>query len=259
MTNLKWQDSQQPAQGGAASGTPWFAISIGLMGLIVGYALASYTTGGSVFGAGGQNAQQVAQAPTPTPSAPAAPEATADPATADDDPTLGEDDAPVTVIEFTDYQCPFCGRHFTDTYGQIKKNYVDTGKVKYVVRDFPLSFHPHAQKTAEATECADDQGKFWQMHDKIFETQATWSNSADVVPTLKQYAADLKLNTSTFNTCLDNGTHAAEVAKDMADGSSAGISGTPGFWILGPNGETKNISGAYPYATFQAAIDAMLP
>ncbi len=259
MTNLKWQDSQQPAQSGAASATPWFAISVGLMGLIVGYALASYTTGGSVFGAGGRNTQQVAQVPTPTPSAPAAPTAPATPATVDDDPILGEEDAPVTLIEFTDYQCPFCGRHFTDTYGQIKKEYIDTGKVKYIVRDYPLSFHPHAQKTAEATECADDQDKFWEMHDKIFETQATWSNAADVVPTLKQYAADLKLNTKTFNDCLDGGTHAGEVQKDMADGSAAGISGTPGFWVLGPDGQSQSISGAVPFANFKQAIDSMLP
>jgi protein-disulfide isomerase len=92
--------------------------------------------------------------------------------------------------------------------------------VKYVVRDFPLSFHPHAQKTAEATECADDQGKFWEMHDKIFETQATWSSATDIVPVLKQYAADLKLNTGTFNTCLDSSKYKDEVAKDMADGSA---------------------------------------
>ena len=97
------------------------------------------------------------------------------PPTVDDDPVLGDANAKVTVIEFTDFQCPFCGRHFEQTFGQIKENYVDSGKVKYVLRDFPLSFHPHAEEAAEAAECANDQGKFWEMHDELFSNQAEWS------------------------------------------------------------------------------------
>ncbi len=260
MASLKWQDSpeQAPTNSHIGSGNnPWFAVSIGLMGIIVGFGLGSLNAGRFSLAAGAPAAQQVAQAPTPTAADPT-PQVPAIPPTVDDDPTLGEESAPVTVVEFTDYQCPFCGRHYTNTYGQLKKDYIDTGKVKYVVRDFPLSFHPHAQKTAEATECADDQGKFWEMHDKIFETQAAWSNSTDIIPTLKQYAADLKLNTSTFNTCLDNGTHKDEVQKDMADGSASGVNGTPGFWVLGPDGKTQQISGAVPFSNFQQAIDSML-
>lgn len=226
---------------------------MGLMGVIVGFEIGSFSGAGFSIAAGNPSPQQVAQAPTPP-----APEVPQAPATADDDPVLGNEDAPITLIEFTDYQCPFCGRHFTNTYGQLKKDYIDTGKVKLVVRDFPLSFHPHAQKTAEATECADDQGRFWEMHDKIFETQATWSNAADIVPTLKQYAADLRLNTTAFASCLDSGKYEGEVAEDMADGSASGVNGTPGFWVLGPGGESRQISGAVPYAEFQQAIDAML-
>ncbi len=256
---LNWQESaHKNAAPSAAGSNPWFAVSIGLIGIIVGFGLGSFNAGRFTLAAGNPSPQQVAQAPTP--SAPeAAPQPPATPPTVDDDPTLGEKDAPVTVVEFTDYQCPFCAKHFTGAYGQLKKEYIDTGKVKYVVRDFPLSFHPHAQKTAEATECADDQGKFWEMHDKIFETQATWSNSTDIVPTLKQYAADLKLNTSMFNTCLDSSKYKDEVAKDLADGSASGVNGTPGFWVLGPDGKTAQISGAVPFANFKQAIDPMLP
>ncbi len=260
MSNLKWQDSpgQSPIHSHIPSATnPWFAVSIGLMGVILGFGLGNFNGAGFSIAANNPTPQQIAEAPTP--SAPEVPQAPATPATVDDDPVLGSQDAPVTLIEFTDYQCPFCGRHYTNTYGQLKKDYIDTGKVKYVVRDFPLGFHPHAQKTAEATECADDQGKFWEMHDKIFETQATWSNATDIIPTLKQYAADLKLNTGTFNTCLDSGAYKDEVAKDMADGSAAGIDGTPGFWVLGPGGKSEQISGAVPFADFQKAIDSMLP
>ncbi len=232
--------------------TPWFGVSVGLLGLIVGYALAT-GVGNPLAGGNGP------KAPTP-PAADdtAEPEPAGDPADVDDDAVLGSDSATVTVIEFTDYQCPFCGRHFQQTFGEIKKNYVDTGKVKYVVRDFPLSFHPNAHIGAEATECAHAQGKFWEMHEKLFSNQDTWSGMADAVPTLKQYAKDLGLNTSKFNSCLDNHDMAKEVDADLAAGSAAGISGTPGFWIVSDDGQSKSVSGAYPYATFQAAFDAML-
>lgn len=93
------------------------------------------------------------------------------------EPSLGKEGAPVTVVEFTDYQCPFCVRAFSDTYPQLRKDYIDTGKVKYVIRDFPLPFHSNAQKAAETANCAQDQGKYWQMHDKLFEQQANWEGA----------------------------------------------------------------------------------
>lgn len=238
---------------GSSNNSPWFAVSMGLIGLIVGYTIAN-----------GMGGVTIGNNPSPTPTVagdttvPTPPPSNDTPADADDDAVLGESDAPITLIEFTDYQCPFCGRHFEQTYGQIKSEYIDTGKVKLVLRDFPLSFHPHAQKSAEATECAEDQGKFWEMHDKLFQTQAAWSNLSDAIPTFKQYAADLGLNAGEFDSCLDGGTHAQEVKDDMAAGSAAGISGTPGFWILGPDGQTQKVEGAYPYDTFKAAFDSML-
>lgn len=232
---------------------PWFASTIGLGGLIVGYIIANGMNGISVALPAptqqGATASVAAQLPPPTNDTPA---------TVDDDPFIGKENAPVTVIEFTDYQCPFCSRHFEQTYKKIKENYIDTGKVKYVSRDFPLGFHQFAQKASEASECAEDQGKFWEMHDLLFTNQQKWSSLPDAIPTFKQYAKDLGLNTSTFDTCLTTDVHAAEVKKDQADGSASGIDGTPGFWILGPNGKTQKISGAYPYETFTAAIDGML-
>ncbi len=231
---------------------PWFAISIGLMGIIVGFFIGTYSNPGVAPGP-----QQVAVAPSaPTPPTP--PPAPETPATVDDDPIEGAKNAKVTVIEFTDFQCPFCSRHYTDTYGQIKKDYVDTGKIKYVVRDFPLSFHPNAEPAAIAAGCANDQGKFWEMHDKLFTNQATWSNMGDAKPTFKQYAADIKLDTAKFNSCLDNGEHKDEIQKDEADGIASGINGTPGFWVVGADGKGQLISGAVPYASFKQAIDALL-
>lgn len=257
MASLKWENSPETptvTQSGSSNNV-WFAATMGLLGLIAGFAFAKFQISG--LPALANNPQQVAQAPTAQqPTSP--PPANSDPADVDDDPMLGEDDAPITLIEFVDYQCPFCSRHFEQTHAQIKKDYIDTGKVKLVMRDFPLSFHPHAQKASEATECADDQGKFWEMHDKLFQTQSTWSSLPDAIRTFKQFAADLGLNTSSFDSCLDGGTYAQEVKGDMAEGTTAGISGTPGFWIIGPDGKGQLISGAYPYNTFKTAFDDLL-
>ncbi len=229
---------------------PWFSVTLGLAGIIVGYALGG---GLNTSGAPANKAAPTtppAQVAQPTPPAPAP---AGNPPSADDDAFLGEEDAPVTIVEFTDYQCPFCGRHYTQTFGQIKSTYIDTGKVKYVTRDYPLSFHPFAQKAAEATECAEDQDSFWEMHDKLFANQTALD-----VDSLKRYAGELGLNQTAFDTCLDGGEYAAEVQKDMADGSAAGISGTPGFWVIGADGKGEIVSGAQPFASFQAAIDRHL-
>ena len=161
---------------------------------------------------------------------------------------IGSDSAKVRLVEFSDFQCPYCAKFFTETFSQIKKDYIDTGKVKLVYRDYPLDFHPNAQKAAEASECAHAQGKFWEMHDKLFQNQASLS-----IDNYKTWAKDLGLDTAKFNDCLDKGTYADEVKKDLADGQAAGVSGTPGFFV-----NHQIISGAVPYAVFKTAIDAEL-
>ena len=187
--------------------------------------------------------------PTPSPQKAAAPNPTLDMIKlADDDPVKGDPDAPVTIIEWSDFECPFCSRFYSQTLGLIEENYVDTGKVKIVYRDYPLSFHKNAQKAAEASECADDQGKFWEMHDKIFENQQILSTQ-----NFKNWATDMVENIDEFNDCLDSGKYASEVQKDMQEGSAAGIRGTPGFIING-----QLVSGAQPYANFEAIIEAAL-
>ena len=163
-------------------------------------------------------------------------------------PALGQKNAPVTIVEFGDYQCPFCQRAFQQTFPQIKKDYVDTGKVRYVFVNFPLSFHPNAEPAAEAAECANEQGKFWEYHDKLFENQATLGN--DLYPKL---ASDLKLDTAKFKQCLDSGKYKQQVQKDLDYGQTIGVSGTPSFFING-----IRIVGAQPYEAFKQAIDAEL-
>lgn len=186
-------------------------------------------------------------AQAPSPSAPSVPSGPVD-VSLDDDPVLGDKNAKVTIVEFSDYECPFCGRYFTQTYPQLKKDYVDTGKVKIVFRDYPLPFHQNAQKAAEAAECADDQGKFWEMHNKLFSNQQKLD-----VASLKKYAGELALDQAKFDDCLDSGKYASEVEKDMQDGSSYGVSGTPSFFVNG-----QLLVGAQPYSEFKKLIDAEL-
>ncbi|MFQ5914785.1 MAG: DsbA family protein [Nitrospinota bacterium] len=175
----------------------------------------------------------------------------------DDDPILGDSKAPLTLIEFSDYQCPFCGRFSRDIFPRIKKEYIETGKVRYVFRDFPLPFYVYAQKAAEAAQCAGDQGRYWEMHDFIFVNQ-----HAIKVEDLKGYARRIGLNIETFNTCLDTNRYSEEVRKDREAGRKAGVRRIPSF-VLGrttDNGKIvgRFISGAQPYEVFKSALEDLL-
>lgn len=175
-----------------------------------------------------------------------------------DGPALGNADAPITIVEFSDYQCPFCKRHFTNTLSVLKTNYIDTGKVRYVFRDFPLdSIHPYARKAAEAAHCAGDQGKFWDMHDVMFTNQGELMQE-----NLKGFARDMKLDVEAFNACLDGGKYAKTVEADVAAGSAAGVTGTPKFFIgkAKPDGTmvATLMKGAQPAEVFSQVIDRLL-
>ena len=157
-------------------------------------------------------------------------------------PPKGSASAPVTIVEFSDFQCPYCSR-VNPTVQQVMQEYGD--KVKIYFRHFPLSFHENAQKAAEASLCANDQGKFWAMHDLMFAEQDKLT-----VDALKEKAARLELDTNKFNQCLDSGQHAGDVQTDMQAGVAAGVSGTPGFFING-----RFVSGAQPFEAFKEIID----
>lgn len=176
---------------------------------------------------------------------------------ADDDAFLGPKKAKVEIIEFSDFQCPFCRSFWRETLGLIKSEYINAGKsVKFVYRDFPLSFHPMAQKYAEAAQCAEDQSKFWEMHDKIFEEQEKLGQgtiSAYGINDVKRWAGELGLNASSFNQCLDSGKYTDEVRQDFEDGTRAGVNGTPTFFING-----TSVVGAQPFGNLKAIIDEEL-
>lgn len=184
----------------------------------------------------------------------------------DDDAVLGDKSAPVTMIEFSDYECPFCKRHFDQVYSQIKKDYIDTGKVKLVFRDYIAvpSHNPLATSQAMAAECAGELGgdsAYFKYHDEIFKRTTSGGNGMALTE-LPKIATSLGLNVPAFNQCLSSQKYKAEIAKDQADAIAAGVSGTPSFFVgkSTANGtiEGKIIIGAVPFADFKAAIDAAL-
>lgn len=158
----------------------------------------------------------------------------------------GNVSAPVTLVEFSDFECPFCERIYP-TLKQVLANYAD--KVRLVYKYFPLSFHPNAQKAAEAAECASEQGKFWEYHDKLFENQAAGFSTDK----FKQWAGELNLSNSQFNECLDSGKYAQKVQADFQEGTKKGVSGTPTTFVNG-----QLVVGAQSYETFKQTIDKLL-
>lgn len=161
-----------------------------------------------------------------------------------DDPAKGPKNAPVTIIEFTDFQCPYCKRS-QDTLKQVVQAYGE--KVRIVEKQYPLPFHNRAKPAAEAALCAKEQGKFWEMHDKLFPSQSL--EAADFT----KFATEIGLNVSKFNSCMDSGKMGARVDKDLDEGKRVGVRGTPHFFVNG-----KVINGAQPFEAFKAIIDEEL-
>ncbi|MBW7955433.1 DsbA family protein [Patescibacteria group bacterium] len=170
---------------------------------------------------------------------------------------IGQNNAKVTMVEFTDYQCPFCSRHYTTAYKTIKEKYIDTGKVKLVLRDQALPFHPNAKPAAIAVRCAVEQnkGKLEAMHDTLFDKQDEWSNlSADqAAAKFGEYATANGLNGATLTQCVKDGKFSKEVEADMALGTKVGASGTPTFFING-----KMVVGAQDISVFETEIENAL-
>ncbi|MBI4458329.1 DsbA family protein [Candidatus Uhrbacteria bacterium] len=238
--------------------SPKMSFIVGLVGGIlvlctIGFfiLLGVMLKGGVALGAGNNDGGQVA-VNTPPPAAPnggAEPVGTVKPVGSDDH-VRGSKNAQVTLIEYSDFECPFCGR-FHPTMVQLMKEY--EGKVKWVYRHYPLSFHPQAMPAALASECASEQGKFWEFADKVFANQTSLNEAY-----IKQVAGELKLNTSKFNDCYASKKYQTRVTSDLSEGSTAGVTGTPGTIILGKDGSKSLVPGAVPYEQLKAMVDAAL-
>ena len=170
--------------------------------------------------------------------------------------SLGRNDAPVTVVEFADYQCPFCRKFQSETFVELKKNYIDTGKVRFVSRDLPLDFHPNAPGAAVAARCAGEQHKYWEMRDAMLASDADLTSAS-----LLKYGQQINLDMTAFGACLTDKRYAADIQKDVADAGTTGIAGTPSF-VVGKTAKDRidgvRIVGAVPYSVFDTAIKNQL-
>ncbi len=170
--------------------------------------------------------------------------------------TMGKSDAPLVLVEYTDYQCPFCSRFEAQTFSEIKKNLIDTGKVRFIQRDLPLEFHQFALKAAQAVRCAGEQGKFWEMKDLLFKNQAKLEAEA-----IAGYANGISLNADKFKSCMAGDKYLKEITEEAKYANSIGISGTPTFVlgkISGDSVEGYKIIGAQPYPAFEAVVNELL-
>jgi protein-disulfide isomerase len=175
-------------------------------------------------------------------------------------PSKGHQNATLVLIEFTDYQCPFCANYFRETWPEIEHHYVNSGQLRYVVRDFPLeAIHKDAINAAEAAHCAGEQGQYWPMHERLFRNQSTLSRDD-----LLAHASFVGLDVKSFQACLDRNQYAVKVRQNLLEAQKMGIRGTPSFFlgIAEPDGATvkvvKMIEGAQPYAVFKEALDNLL-
>jgi len=173
-------------------------------------------------------------------------------------PILGDPDAPVTIVEFGDYQCHQCHNWFLDTKPMIMRDYIETGKVNLVFVDFAF-LGRDSPKAAEATYCADDQNKYWEYHDSLYTAQESkidngWANSER----LKAFAFNLNLDMDLFNECLDSGKYSKRVQYNSQEARDNGVRGTPGFFIIGPDFKQYPIGGAQPFSVFQRVLDTMI-
>ena len=180
---------------------------------------------------------------------------------ADNDPIIGNSNAPITIIEFSDFQCPFCAKFHIQTLPKIMEEYIKEGKVKLVFRDFPIqSIHSNALLASVAAECANEQGKFKEMHDKLFENQNEWNNknTDNVIILFNQYSSEMGIGKKEFDSCLKNEKYIKEIQKDLDDGRAYGVTGTPGFFIGNDKIGFIELKGAHPFENFKNIIDTQL-
>mgnify|MGYP001082684541 CR=1 FL=1 len=179
----------------------------------------------------------------------------------ENNPVIGNPDAPITIIEFSDFQCPFCAKFHMQTLPTIMDEYINKGIVKLVFRDFPIqNIHPNAVPASIAAECANEQGEFEQMYHMLFEKQKEWSNleTAYAITAFNQYASELQLNEEKFDSCIKNVKYIEEVQKDLNEGRTYGVTGTPGFFIGNEKIGFVELKGAQPFESFKKVINSQL-
>ncbi len=172
-------------------------------------------------------------------------------------PYLGHKDAPVTLVEFGDYQCFFCNKFFHETEEEILRNYVETGKVKMIFKDFTI-IGPDSVTAAHAARCAQDQDKFWEYHDTLYNNWAGENNGWASSENLLKFAKEVGLDIDEFTNCMLESRHKDTIQESNNDAKTLGLTGTPGFFVIGPDNNITKIGGAQPYDVFQRIFDSEL-
>jgi len=265
-------------------------LSILLAAVIIGWSMMSAATalGNGLDGLtiGGGPGPAVPNLPTPDNGdlAPSGPTQTMAELVKNGAGSAGSESAPVVIVEYSDFQCPYCRAWFKQSKAHLFEKYVDTGKVQFVYKDFPLNFHAMAAPSANAARCAGDQGKYWEYHDALYAEQdklnAQGGTTQYTLDDLKAWGKNLGLNEAQFNACVDDNKYASEIAANMAEGQSAGVTGTPSF-VIGKRGESGVLGGtpgtpirpfvseagdtigylvigAQPYSSFETALTELL-
>lgn len=177
--------------------------------------------------------------------------------TANGSPILGDPDAPVTLIEFGDFQCFFCNKFFHDTEESLLTNYVETGKVKVIFKDFTI-IGPDSVNAAHGARCADEQGMFWEYHDELYNNWDGENNGWASSENLLKFAGDIGLDTEKWNQCMLDKTYQQAIVSSNNDARTLGLTGTPAFFVIGPDSQVTKIGGAQPYDVFERIFEAEL-
>jgi protein-disulfide isomerase len=173
-------------------------------------------------------------------------------------PYLGSENAPITLVEFGDYQCFYCNKFYHETEGSILKNYIETGKVKMIFKDFTI-IGPDSVAAAHASHCANEQGKFWEYHDTLYNNWAGENNGWASLDNLTKFANYIQLDQETFVKCMSDGKYQQQITANNNDARTLGLTGTPGFFVIGPDNQITKLNGAQPYNVFESLFESVLP
>jgi protein-disulfide isomerase len=227
------------------------------------FAIVAIIVGATGIGIGAYSIASVAstlsqgQTETPTESALSSSKEESHQLISDDYPLLGSPSAPVTIVEYGDYQCPNCKRFATQTKPLIVENYINNGKAKLIFKDF-IVYGNDSANGALAAHCASDQDKFWEMHDHMYQNQEGINSGWLSVDNIKKFASGVDLNMQQFNSCFDSKKYAHQVAESLSEGKTLGVNGTPTFIIIDSNGEMMTVKGAQPFSIFKQVLDSLL-
>jgi protein-disulfide isomerase len=229
--------------------TPSLAIGAGIASIVIIVIFLGFN--------GISNEIELVIEPTPTIQESGPPKITMETFLENGSPILGNHDAPVTLVEFGDYQCHFCNVFFHSTEDDILKNYVETGKVKMIFKDYNI-IGPDSVRASHGAHCANDQGLFWEYHDILYSNWTGENNGWASSENLEKFAKEIGLDMDKWSECVTNGPHSQTILASNQDAKNLGITGTPAFFVIGPDGKTTKVFGAQPFEAFEKIFEIEL-